>query len=302
MTKVIKFADSQNYRFKHHAVATVGYFDGVHLGHQLLIKDCVKTAKELRLASIIFTFEETENYLRNGDVSLNITPLADKIKKIKSFKPDYIIIFKMDLNFINISAETFIELLQSRFLVSSIIVGNDFQFGKAKMGNIKQLQKSIPTKALADYKVNQLRISSTIIRKQILAGKVDQLYDLLGSNYRITAIIEHGAKLGRKIGFPTANQSCEIPYVIPQNGVYESIAIIGGKSFKAITNIGFKPTFNGKVRLIETHILNFKRSVYNQKLTVVFLKKIRNEKKFSGIDEIKKQIEKDLKVITSKQS
>ena len=286
------------------SILLIGNFDGLHLGHQKLFKLAKKYKKKKNLKIGVITFDPIPKMFFNKSLlNYRISNLNQKIIYFKNFNIDFLIVKKFNLQFSKIKALTFIkEIIYKKLKANYIFVSNNFRFGNKREGSVKLL-KSLQKKY--NYKIinpNPLKkknkiISSTLIRNLLSNGKIFNVNKLLKRNWAIEGIVKEGRGMGKKIGFPTCNIDLN-EYVIAKPGVY-AVKVLQGKSkktLKGIANLGYRPTFNQKKIILEVNIFNFNRNLYNKKLTVKFIKFIRGEKKFKGIDQLRKQIKLDLKI------
>ena len=281
------------------SVVTIGNFDGVHKGHQVLIKKTVKFANENNLKSIVFTFENHPiNYFKNKKIK-NIITNSEKISKIKKLGVDILIMIPFDSYMTKISPLEFIkEILIDKLDAKKIIVGHDFTFARRKEGNIKILKEMsfkyrFDLEIVNSIDINDIRVSSTHIRQLVDNGDVDKVNNYLGYNFLIKGKIIKGKQLGRTIGFPTANIKINDNLLIPKKGVYVTSVYIDDNIYYGATNIGYNPTVKGESLSIETNILEFSEDIYGKIIKLEFLERIRDEKKFNSIDELKLQLKKD---------
>ena len=281
------------------SVVTIGNFDGVHKGHQVLIKKTVKFANENNLKSIVFTFENHPiNYFKNKKIK-NIITNSEKISKIKKLGVDILIMIPFDSYMTKISPLEFIkEILIDKLDAKKIIVGHDFTFARRKEGNIKILKEMsfkyrFDLEIVNSIDINDIRVSSTHIRQLVDNGDVDKVNNYLGYNFLIKGKIIKGKQLGRTIGFPTANIKINDDLLIPKKGVYVTSVYIDDNIYYGATNIGYNPTVKGESLSIETNILEFSEDIYGKIIKLEFLERIRDEKKFNSIDELKLQLKKD---------
>jgi riboflavin kinase/FMN adenylyltransferase len=297
----MKIYNNTNLNLKHKkAVVAIGNFDGVHLGHQKVLKEAKITAKKLRLPFGVMTFEPMPVMFFNKKIKNHrVNSLNQKKYYLKKLKLDFLIIVKFNKIFSSLTAEEFIEnIIYKKINCKYVYISRNFKFGFKRRGNLKTLKffenkfgyKSIITKP---HKKDKKIISSTMIRKKISSGKINEANKLLGRKWNIEGKVISGEKRGRKIGFPTCNLKLN-NYVIPQPGVYA--VKVNGNNFskKGIANIGFRPTFNGQSLLLETNIFGINKNLYNKVINVHFKKFIRKEKKFQSIEELKKQIKIDI--------
>ena len=299
MVKKLKLYKNFSLSNKHkNSILLIGNFDGIHIGHQ----------KKFKLKIGIITFEPMPiMYFNKSIKNFRISNLDQKKKILKNLGIDFIIIKKFDKKFSKINYANFISyVLFKKLKPKYIFVSNNFRFGNKREGNVSKLKflekkynfKIINPKPL---KKKNKTISSTLIRKLISNGKINIVNRYLGRNWSIEGKVKVGRKMGRKIGFPTCNMDIK-DYVIPKLGVY-AVKIHqknNSKILKGIANIGYRPTFNQKKLLLEVYIFNFSGNLYNKYLTIEFINFIRKEKKFKNINQLKKQINLDLKIAKKK--
>ena len=273
-------------------VVTIGNFDGVHLGHQALLTEVKKRAHDLKLESAVITFEPNpKDYFSQNKPQTRISSLREKIELFNEIKIDRVHIIKFNQEFSKVTADEFISVLIKQLKVKEIVVGEDFCFGRGREGGIKQLSASsmklnIKNKILMDGK----RISSTLIRNLLANDKLDEANKYIGRPYSISGKVVHGEKRGRKIGFPTANIHMRHNRP-PLKGVFA----VKFQNHFGVANLGIRPSIKGEKKLqLEVHLLNFSSDLYGQHVSVIFLKKLRDEKKFKSLDELKEQIKLDV--------
>jgi riboflavin kinase / FMN adenylyltransferase len=282
-------------------VIAIGNFDGLHLGHQKVISEAKKKARENNLPFGIMTFEPVPVMFFNPNIKNHrINSLKQKKLQIKKFKLDFLIIVKFNKKFSSFTAEQFIvKIINKKLKCKFLYVSKNFKFGYKRQGTVQTLErfeklynfKSIITKP---YKIKKKIISSTLIRKKIMSGEIKSVNKLLNREWKVEGKVIKGKKRGRKIGFPTCNLKLN-EYIVPRLGVY-AVKINGAKfNKKGIANIGFRPTFNGKDLLLETNIFGINKNLYNKEISVSFRKFIRQEKKFKNLEHLKKQIKIDIK-------
>ena len=298
----MKIYRNANLNKRHHnGVIAIGNFDGLHLGHQKVINEAKKKAKKNNLPFGIMTFEPVPVMFFNSNIKNHrINSLKQKKLQLKKFKLDFLIIIRFNKKFSTLTAKQFImKIINNKTKCKFLYVSKNFKFGHKRQGTIQMLKKyeklydfkSIITKP---YKKNKKIISSTLIRKKIVSGKIREANKLLNREWRVEGKVIKGQKRGRKIGFPTCNLKLD-DYIIPRLGVY-AVKINGLKfSKKGIANIGFRPTFNGKNLLLETNIFGINKNLYNKEISVSFRRFIRREKKFKDLEHLKKQIKIDIK-------
>lgn len=289
---------------------TIGNFDGIHNGHLKIIEDVKKRAKDKNLSSAILSFyphpiaflrkEKRENFLINS--------LSQKLQSFKKANIDYAIILPFNHKFSQILAKDFIEeILIKKLNVKDLTIGYDFTFGKNREGNFKSLESYnnyFSLSEISPVKNLDKTCSSTLVRKLIKEGKIKEANQILSSNFSVSGLVNHGRKLAQNLGFPTANIKSKPHIIKPKFGVYKSIITLekSQEKFNSITNFGIKPTINGFKEetkpIFETHIPNFNQNIYGQKITIELLDFIRDEKKFSSIEELKNKIITDIKSIS----
>ena len=282
------------------SVVAIGNFDGIHLGHQKVINQARRKAKKNRLPFGIITFEPMPAMFFNKKIKNHrINSLSQKKDQLKKLRLDFLIIINFNNSFSKISAEKFIEkIISKKVNCKFLYVSNNFKFGFKRKGNIKTLKKysnfyNYKTVITRPLKKTTRVISSTIIRKKILQGKIYEVNKLLNRNWCIQGKVIKGQKRGRRIGFPTCNIKLN-DYIIPKLGVYSVIVKTNQFKKKGIANIGYRPTFNGQNLLLEVNIFGINKNLYNKEVKVNFVKFIRAEKKFRNLEQLKKQIKIDI--------
>lgn len=289
-------------------VMALGFFDGVHLGHQEVIRIAKEIADEKQFKSAVMTFDPHPSVVLGGKGnSINyITPLKDKIDLIAELGIDYLIIVRFTSLFASLEAPKFVRDYLINLHVRHVVAGFDFTYGKYGKGTMETLplhsEGAFQITTVSKKEEYQKKISSTSIRKLLHDGKVEKASTLLGRNYTIKGTVVHGEKRGRLIGFPTANIRQNDDYLIPHTGVYAVRVLVNGEWTEGVCNVGYKPTFNDPDQTtlsIEVHLIDFDRSIYGEEVTVEWHKRIRDEQKFNGIDELKEQIFQDKEETTS---
>jgi len=298
----MKIYKNANLNKKHHGgVIAIGNFDGLHLGHQKVIKEAKKKAKKNNLPFGIITFEPVPVMFFNSKIKNHrINSLVQKKDQLKKLKIDFLIILNFNKNFCSLSAEKFInKVIYKKTKVKFLYVSKNFKFGFKRKGSIQTLKKyeklyNYKSIITTPYKKNKKIISSTIIRKKITLGKIQEINKLLNREWSIKGKVIKGQRRGRKIGFPTCNLKLN-DYIVPRLGVY-SVKVEGPKfKKKGIANIGYRPTFNGQNLLLETNIFGINKNLYNKEKIISFRKFIKTEKKFKNLEHLKKQIKIDIK-------
>ena len=273
----------------------LGYFDGVHLGHQALIKYARKNAKHI-LGLLTFS-QPISTLIDNGKSKDVLTSLDDRFKIISKLGVDYYFIAQIDKDFTNLSDLEFIEMLK-KMNVKEIFVGKDFRYGAKAQGTISTLKDYFDVSVIDIENVDGEKVSTSKISQLILNGEISKANDLLGHNYKVVGTIVSGKQIGTKIGFPTLNLKLTDNYVLPRFGVYKTICYIDNVPHISITNVGVKPTIgNGFEPGIEVHLKDCKGQVSGDVINLEFLKFIRPEMKFSSLEELQAQITKDIKEV-----
>ena len=290
------------------SILLVGNFDGLHLGHQKLFNLAQKYKKNFKLKIGVVTFEPIPKmYFNTKLTNFRISSISQKVKILEKLGSDFLITKKFDKKFSKMKSHSFIkEVLYKKLKAKYIFVSNNFRFGNKRKGNVNELinnEKNYKYKIIKPepLKLKNKIISSTLIRKLLLKGKIEFVNKLLNRNWSIDGKVEKGRQLGKKIGFPTCNIDIK-DYVLAKPGVYAVKIYQKNKNFplKGIANLGCRPTFNQKKILLEVHIFNFYGNLYNKHLTIELINFIRKEKKFKNINQLKKQINLDLKIAKKK--
>ncbi|HKI87973.1 MAG TPA: bifunctional riboflavin kinase/FAD synthetase [Draconibacterium sp.] len=285
-------------------VVTIGTFDGVHRGHQVVISRLQEFAREYNGETVIFTFYPHPRLVTSPEeTNLRLlTTLEEKIQLFEGLGIDHLVIYPFTREFSQLSYSDFVkEILANQMKTHCLVVGYDHKFGKNREGGFEYLQKcaekyNFKAERLDALSLDDTNVSSTKIRTALEEGNVKQANRYLGYEYTLHGSIVEGKRLGRKIGFPTANIEASDPHkLIPGYGVYAVKIMLKGKSLKGMLNIGTRPTFNQNAdkRSIEVHIFDFDGDIYNYEITLVFVDKIREEQKFSGVDALVEQLKKD---------
>lgn len=287
------------------AVITIGNFDGVHIGHQALFHEVIERADAMGGTSIAMTFDPHPVRFLNkkGSPSL-ITLCEQKVELINSSGIDAIIVVPFDIAFATLTARMFVEeVLLKRIGMKTIVVGQDYTFGKGREGNLDMLKEMaaeldfevVVTDWIQSANAARGRISSTRIRELVMAGDLRKAEKMLGRHYQIRGTVATGRDRGGKLlGFPTANINLQ-DELCPKTGVYAVSVECGGEVYKGVANIGYSPTFDDHEFTVEVHILDFSKDIYGEKIRVNFFERIRDEIKFSDISKLSDQITADIK-------
>jgi len=279
----------------------LGTFDGIHLGHQQIISQAVDLARQINGTSVVFTFSNHPlSIVAPERQPLQLVTQEDKAELIAELGVDILLTIPFTPEFLQLSATDFIRLLWENLSPKHIVVGPNYYFGYNRSGTPEMLQQAGKKNGF-DVNIHPIVylkntiVSSTLIRKMISAGKVEQASFLLGRQFKIKGLVIHGEKRGRTLGYPTINLEISNQLLLPANGVYAVTIDIGRIQYNGIANIGTNPTFNGIQRHLEAHILDFTGDLYGTTVTVTFLQHIREQQKFSSADELKMQIGQDIK-------
>ena len=279
----------------------LGSFDGLHLGHLSLVNKVKALAQNNDGNSIIFTFKNHPRKFINPNNKTELIMTNDeKIEVLKNEKVDILALIDFNDKIMKMMPEDFIKLICEVYKVKGIVVGFNFKFGYKNLGDIELLKRfqkeyNYTLHVIEPYKLDDEIISSTNIRKSLIQGNVKKAFQMLSRPYMLSGKVINGKKLGRTIGFPTANLEINKEKVIPAKGVYYTNVEINGEIFKGITSVGNNPTVNGKELTVETYILDFDNDIYEKEIRVYFIDRIRDEIKFNNIYELTNQLQKDKK-------
>ena len=300
MKKNINFT---NYNNSNATIVTIGTFDGVHIGHQKIIKRLVDIAHKKHLNSVVLTFFPHPRMVlqNNNDIKL-LNTIEERETILSDLGLDYLVVKTFTKKFANLSAEEFVKnILVDKLNAKHIIIGYDHRFGKGRSANIDDLksfgkQYDFEVEEISVQDIEDVSVSSTKIRNALNDGDILTANTYLGYNFYITGKVVKGKGLGRKIGFPTANLEIAEDYkLIPKNGVYVIKTSIENKLVYGMMNIGMNPTVNGTKKTIEAHFFNFNNDIYNQTLKIEFVARLRDEQKFESVELLKKQLKLDEK-------
>ena len=289
----------QKHSQKNESIITIGTFDGVHKGHKIVI-DQLKN--NLNLTPLVITFNKSPKEIINKDPIQSIYEIRTKKKLIENLGVKEIISIDFDDSIKNLKADEFINLLKKYLKLKVLVIGEDTTIGKDKIGKKNGLSDlllkfNVNLKLIEVKESNKKKISSSEIKKQIFNGNLKEVNENLQNKYFMEGDVIEGKKLGRKLGYPTANLNFSKEIVIPKDGIYKTISVLGDESFSSITSIGNNPTFNEELKTIETYIIDFNQNIYNQKLKIIFIDFIREQIKFDNEQDLVSQMNKDLKKI-----
>ena len=282
-------------------VLTIGTFDGVHLGHQKIVERVVTTARQEGLLATVFTFFPHPRMVVQHDKGLKlIHTLEEKKQLLQQLGVDLLVVQPFNEAFAQLSAEEFVStILVEHLNVKKVIIGYDHRFGRNRTANIDDMRLfgkkyGFAVEEISVQEVDEVSVSSTKIREALNKGDVTTAEHYLGTPYSLTGRVVHGLKLGRTLGYPTANiQVTEDYKLIPKDGVYAVYSYIDGRKVYGMMSIGKNPTIEGKGASIEVYFFDFNGDLYDQKLTIEFVQYLREEQKFATIDLLKKQLQDD---------
>ncbi len=280
----------------HGCVASIGNYDGMHLGHQKILKRVCSRAATMNLPSLLIIFEPLPmEYFLKENTNPRLMTLREKLVILQNFAIDFVLCLRFNAELANLTATQFVkDILLNSLNVRYIVIGDDFAFGSNRTGGYTILKKYIETEKIALVQVDDTKVSSSHIRQALAIGDLETAERLLGRPYSMSGRVAYGNQLGYRIGFPTANIYLRHK-VLPIRGVY--IARIKGLNTKpviGVVNVGNRPTINGTRNVLEVHLLDFNKDIYGTRIEVQFIKKLRDEIKFASLDLLKEQIEKDV--------
>lgn len=289
------------YNSNQKSFVTVGTFDGIHIGHQKVIKNLIKNAKSKDASSILLTFFPHPRMVLQKDIDIKlINTIAERTQLLKNIGLDTLIIQPFTAVFSKYSAYDFVkDIFVDKLHTSKLVIGYDHHFGKNREGNFDQLASygktfNFEVEKISKQDINSIAVSSTKIRKAIENGEIEKANSYLGYNFMLTGEVVKGKNLGEKIGFPTANLKIKESYkLIPRTGAYIIKAAIENKTVFGMMNIGFRPTVNGKNQTIEIHFFDFNKNLYSETIQVEVLHFLRDEHKFKSVKMLQQQLKKD---------
>ncbi len=288
-----------------HTVATIGFFDGFHLGHKFLLNSVLDFAKRENKKSLLITFNENPKkfFKQNYDIR-QLNTVDEKIDKLSHFGIDYCLLLEFTEELSRKTASDFLNFLKKNFGLSVLFVGYDHTFGSDKIKDFEQIKSICNSLEIDAFKIDQFnvenqKVSSSLIRQLIENGEIVVANRMLGYDYSFNGIVVEGQKIGRTIGFPTANIDVLPDKLLPRNGVYAVEVIVGNQRKGGMLNIGNRPTLCGINRTVEVNIFDFEQYIYGQRIIVEIKKFMREEKKFDSLENLKNQLFIDKKLITN---
>jgi riboflavin kinase / FMN adenylyltransferase len=288
---------------KNNSIITIGTFDGVHIGHQKIIKRLVKIAKSENLQAVVLTFFPHPRMVIQKDANIKlINTIDEKSKLLDKLGINNLVIKEFTIEFSRLTALEFVrDILVNKLYIKHIIIGYDHHFGRNRIANINDLREfgevyDFEITEVSAQDIDEVTVSSTKIRKALINGDIKEANAFLGYSFMLTGKVKKGKSLGKQIGFPTANLHVEESYkLIPKNGSYIVKSDIEGETVFGMMNIGINPTVNGEEQSIEVHFFNFDKDIYNKKIEVQLLERLRDEQKFNSLGSLKAQLFKDKK-------
>jgi riboflavin kinase/FMN adenylyltransferase len=282
---------------------TIGVFDGVHAGHRYLLKKLQQRAAEQNLLSGVVTFSpHPQSVLHPHNQLPWLTSLEDRVGAFQELGVNIVAVLTFTSKLAQLSAQEFISLVKKYLRMRGLMVGPDFALGQGREGNINLLhalgrKMEFSVEVIPPFTINGEVVSSTLIRRALVQGDMRKVERLMGRYFYLGGKVITSDKRGRVLGFPTANLDIKPQQALPGNGIYATIAQVDGKQFSSATNIGIRPTFGEGEKTVETHLLNYKGDLYGKDMRVEFVQKLRDEQRFTSSEELKAQIEKDVREV-----
>lgn len=286
---------------RHDMAVTIGVFDGVHPGHQHLIRSMKAKADEMGLLSGVVTFAWHPKALLDPQTELPyLTSIEERVRLIRQMGVDHVIVLSFTKELAQMPAREFLALLKEHLKLRALVIGPDFALGRNREGNADVTRSvgeelGFTVDQVSPVKIGDQTVSSTAIRQALGRGEISKVTALLGRRFKLSGTVVHGDHRGGKLlGFPTTNLSVLRNHALPADGTYITLAHVGDKTYRAVTNIGRRPTFGTGERTIETHILDFSGNLYEHDFSIEFVKRIRGEVKFDSLEKLIAQIEADV--------
>ncbi len=283
-----------------HALS-IGVFDGVHRGHEALVRTMLEEGRTRGLSGGIITFHPSPITVLRPDIELSyLESLEQRVELLSQLGVDFVSVIQFTSELAQVSARDFVRIMAEDANMRLLVVGEDFTLGRGREGTVERLSEigagaGFEVTAVPLVSEGSNGISSTRVRHALAAGEMEEVAQLLGRNYTVRGPVLHGDERGRSIGFPTLNLGVSPDRALPPNGVYVTRATLqDGREFQACTNIGTQPTFDGKGRLVETYLLDFEGDLYGTVVSAALLERLRDERKFDGIDQLVAQIGRDV--------
>jgi len=281
-------------------VLAIGVFDGVHLGHKYLISQLTEQARQHDMLSGVVTFRQHPREVLSHHKLVYLTDLPERIRLLKNEGVDAVIALSFNRDVAQLGARHFVELLVKHLRMRGLVIGPDFSLGRNREGNADTLRKlgqemRFSVTVIPQITVNGQIVRSTMVRDALTKGDVKKVNEMTGRPFNLKGTVTTGAGRGSKLGFPTVNLDTQPGQSLPADGVYATWAFIDGQAYQSITNIGLRPTFDGEGRTVETYIINYKGNLYGQELKIDMVERLRGERRFDTVEELKKQIAEDVK-------
>ena len=286
-------------------VATIGFFDGVHLGHNYLLEQLKSEAQQRNMQSVVVTFANHPRLFFDPNCGLKQLTLSDeKVALLQQKGVDEVVMLQFDEQLSRLTSRQFMQLLVEKYGVKVLLMGYDHRFGSDRSTSFDEYvefaqQIGLEVKRCAGFSSSDVMVSSSKVRKALELWNISLANELLGYNYFIRGTVVDGKKIGRQLGFPTANLQVDSLKMLPSDGVYVVEVVAEGQTHKGVLNIGLRPTLSTANRTVEVHIIDFAGNLYGKEIEVHFINFLRHEMKFSSLEELKEQIKKDLHRVIS---
>lgn len=294
------FRNFSEYTSQKPLALSLGMFDGVHLGHKSIIDELIKVGGENHLETAVLTFWPHPRFVFNPSENLKLlNTLEEKTFLMEKYNIENLFLKEFDEEFRNLTGEEFVrQILVDKLHVKYLIIGYDHSFGKNKSGNFELLQKlsrelDFEVEQMEAINIHENNISSTKIRKALLDGNIREANEMLGYSYSVSGTVVHGKKIGRTIGYPTANIETDSIKLLPKKGAYIVEVLIKNQQYKGMLSIGTNPTVNGEKLTVEVYILDFNNDIYDEKITVKFRDFLHDEIKFEGLEKLIERLDED---------
>jgi len=282
---------------------TIGVFDGVHAGHRHLLETLKLRAADRSLLSGVVTFDPHPQSVLHPDNDLPwLSDVEDRVRSIRELGIDLVVVLTFTKEVALLTAQQFLTMIKTHLRMRGIVVGPDFALGQGREGSIDQLrelgrQLGFSVEAVSQYTANGEAVSSTLIRQALAEGNTRKVHAMMGRYFHVKGMVITSAKRGRKLGFPTANIDIRPRQALPGDGIYATIADADGRRFASATNVGARPTFGDMRRTVEAYLLNYEGDLYGRELRLEFVQKVRDEQRFASAEELKKQIDRDVREV-----
>ncbi|WP_294312248.1 bifunctional riboflavin kinase/FAD synthetase [uncultured Chryseobacterium sp.] len=298
------FRNFSEYTSQKPLALSLGMFDGVHLGHKSIIDELIRVGRENHLETAVLTFWPHPRFVFNPSENLKLlNTLEEKTFLMEKYNIENLFLKEFDEEFRNLTGEEFVrQILVEKLHVKYLIIGYDHSFGKNKSGNFELLQKlseelDFEVEQMEAINIHENNISSTKIRKALLDGNIREANEMLGYSYSVSGTVVHGKKIGRTIGYPTANIETDCIKLLPKKGAYIVEVFVKDQHYKGMLSVGTNPTVNGEKLTVEVYILDFNDDIYNEKITVKFRDFLHDEIKFEGIEKLIERLDEDKRLM-----